>query len=268
MPGIIDCAVLMLPAHAAWSGRWMQQQADRLGRIRLHALWLVDPQSPADAPVPVQALGDAQLALRRYDAGLLPVDYPTLGWTRTALALLPSGERSPMVALVDGLQAPAVQDLLRLGLDDFMREGCPPDDVRARIERQAARARARVVTADAASWPQGQTAPPGIGSGALAQDCCAAESPAGPLLGPAPVFRPEEPFRQAKSRVVATFERDYITRALARHAGNIAMAARAAHKHRRAFWALMRKHGIDAGPYREAARVGLAAAGRHIGGAG
>ncbi|MGF2240875.1 helix-turn-helix domain-containing protein, partial [Bordetella pertussis] len=61
----------------------------------------------------------------------------------------------------------------------------------------------------------------------------------------------ELPFRQAKAQVVGRFERAYLRGALARHGGNVAQAARAACKHRRAFWALMRKHGIDARPYRE-----------------
>ncbi|WP_277403927.1 helix-turn-helix domain-containing protein, partial [Achromobacter xylosoxidans] len=63
----------------------------------------------------------------------------------------------------------------------------------------------------------------------------------------------QEPFRQAKARVVDGFESDYIRLALSRHQGNVARAARASSKHRRAFWALMRKHGIDAGPYRRQA---------------
>jgi DNA-binding NtrC family response regulator len=50
---------------------------------------------------------------------------------------------------------------------------------------------------------------------------------------------------------VNNFERTYITQALVKHGGNIAMAARASNKHRRAFWALMRKHDIVADQYRE-----------------
>lgn len=69
-------------------------------------------------------------------------------------------------------------------------------------------------------------------------------------LSQAPQVRDDEPFRQAKSRVVAQFEQDYLRLALSRHAGNVARAARASDKHRRAFWALMRKHGIDAATFR------------------
>ena len=61
-----------------------------------------------------------------------------------------------------------------------------------------------------------------------------------------------ESFRAAKCQVVARFERAYIRAALGRHSGNITLAARMAQKHRRAFWALMRKHDIDPAPYRRA----------------
>jgi len=58
------------------------------------------------------------------------------------------------------------------------------------------------------------------------------------------------PFRVAKSRVVDQFEKQYIERQLAAHGGNISRAARASAKDRRAFWELIRKHGIDAERYR------------------
>lgn len=58
-------------------------------------------------------------------------------------------------------------------------------------------------------------------------------------------------FQQLKSRVVAQFERAYLTHALARSNGNIAMAARNSSKHRRAFWALMRKYRINADDFRD-----------------
>lgn len=53
-----------------------------------------------------------------------------------------------------------------------------------------------------------------------------------------------EPFREAKRRVVAEFERTYLRDILNAHGGNIANAARAAEKNRRAFWELLRKHSI------------------------
>ena len=55
----------------------------------------------------------------------------------------------------------------------------------------------------------------------------------------------DESFRQAKARVVADFEKSYVEHLLVSHEGNISGAARAAHKNRRAFWQLIRKHRID-----------------------
>jgi DNA-binding NtrC family response regulator len=52
---------------------------------------------------------------------------------------------------------------------------------------------------------------------------------------------PPTSFREAKAR----FERAYIEDLLHAHRGNITRAAQAAHKNRRAFWELIRKHHID-----------------------
>ena len=65
-----------------------------------------------------------------------------------------------------------------------------------------------------------------------------------------PMFDKElinQPFQSAKQVVVDSFEKEYITTALTRAGGNIAHAARASGKHRRAFFELMRKHGITVG---------------------
>ncbi|HEX9671582.1 MAG TPA: sigma-54 dependent transcriptional regulator, partial [Thermoanaerobaculia bacterium] len=59
-----------------------------------------------------------------------------------------------------------------------------------------------------------------------------------------------ENFQQAKARAVARFEASYIRELLQLHQGNISRAARAAEKNRRAFWELIRKHGIDARTFR------------------
>ena len=55
----------------------------------------------------------------------------------------------------------------------------------------------------------------------------------------------EDPsFQAMKSRVVWRFEHDFLTSVLHAHRGNITRAAIAAKKNRRAFWQLLRKHGL------------------------
>jgi DNA-binding NtrC family response regulator len=65
-------------------------------------------------------------------------------------------------------------------------------------------------------------------------------------LSVAPSTTDAASMRGAKQRLVQDFERGYITQLLAEHGGNITHAATAAGKNRRAFFALMRKHGINA----------------------
>ncbi|HLG14193.1 MAG TPA: sigma-54 dependent transcriptional regulator [Blastocatellia bacterium] len=52
-------------------------------------------------------------------------------------------------------------------------------------------------------------------------------------------------FQEAKAKVIERFEKTYIKGLLLAHGGNITRAAQAAHKNRRAFFELMRKHNIE-----------------------
>jgi len=57
-----------------------------------------------------------------------------------------------------------------------------------------------------------------------------------------------ESFREVKNRIVGQFEKTYILKLLQAAEGNITRAAQLAHKNRRAFWQLMRKHQINVQP--------------------
>jgi len=59
-----------------------------------------------------------------------------------------------------------------------------------------------------------------------------------------------ESFQQSKAKIINQFERTYIQSLMVAHRGNIAQAARAAKKNRRAFWELIRKHNIDVRSFR------------------
>ena len=54
----------------------------------------------------------------------------------------------------------------------------------------------------------------------------------------------DQSFRTMKSRVVWRFEHDFLATVLRAHDGNITRAAFAVKKNRRAFWQLLRKHGL------------------------
>jgi len=253
----LDCAVLMTPGHEAWVQEWVGAQGSQPGRLRLHTQEL--SQLAPGAP-DTQLLSRARLALRRFDGCVLPVAPASLSWVRTVLANAGSGPHTPVVALVFDITAPAILDLLALGAADFIRAPACLDELRARLVRLRRAARLGML-------PPGSDTP----ADAAPSAPCALQEPL-PAYGARPGPRgtwsrarlehalaelhardasaAEEPFRQAKARVVAGFEREYLRRALSRHAGNVAQAARASSKHRRAFWALMRKHRIDAAPYR------------------
>jgi DNA-binding NtrC family response regulator len=57
----------------------------------------------------------------------------------------------------------------------------------------------------------------------------------------------DQSFRAMKSRAVRRFEHDFLATVLHAHDGNITRAAFAVKKNRRAFWQLLRKHGLLAG---------------------
>jgi len=241
MPGLIDCAIL-LPAHCeAWLADWIARSSVYEQRLRLHRYELAyNARSPVNGHPRVEALRDADLALRRYDVALLPVSYANLSWARTALAAVPHSQRLPvpLLALVRDLRAAAIQDLFDLGVADFVREDASMDDVRVRA--------AQLVATRSACYDLNANAP---ASGATT--LIATTLPEANALSWDARTEALETFRVAKRRVIANFERHYLIRALMRHAGNISMAARAAQKHRRAFWELLRKHQIDADAYRD-----------------
>jgi DNA-binding NtrC family response regulator len=61
-------------------------------------------------------------------------------------------------------------------------------------------------------------------------------------------------FQRSKRELVSLFEREYLEEALRKSKGNIAEAARASGKARRAFFELMRKHGVRAVTFGHVAR--------------
>ena len=64
-------------------------------------------------------------------------------------------------------------------------------------------------------------------------------------------------FREEKARIVTEFERNYVIRLLNACGGNVSEAARVAGKNRRAFWELIRKHGVDVRQLRHSSDDGV-----------
>jgi len=235
MRGMIDCGVLMVPEHAQWMRELIEAWAAAHERIVLHGVRL-DTAVPG-AP-PADALERRALALKRYDVCLLPVTLATLGWTRTALAAAGDVLQTPVLGLVRDMSAAGLQDLLSFGLDDFMRYPVCAEEFKTRLAQVAGPGRPP------------RTEPPA--DAAAGDDAPEEPEPEYPCVDADIALR--EPFQAAKAKIVTEFERHYIADMLMRYQGNISQAARAAHKNRRAFWQLMRKHEIAAEPYRRRSR--------------
>ncbi|QEI08983.1 hypothetical protein FXN63_26400 [Pigmentiphaga aceris] len=228
----VDCAVLVLPGQESWMRSFIDMHAGQLGGITLHMVDLGDARYGGLGRASAGSLRDAALALRRFDVCLMPVTPLTLGWTRLALANALGTLNTPILGLARDLQAAGLQDLLGLGMRDFLRDPATADDLKVRL-RQCTWSRAAAPSAapiEASTVSVEETEAPPLRSRLTA----------------------DEPFRAAKARIVTEFERRYLKNMLRHHQGNISKAARAADKNRRAFWQLMRKHEIAAEPFRSA----------------
>ncbi|MYN14824.1 hypothetical protein GSY71_16920 [Pusillimonas sp. TS35] len=274
----LDCAVLLTTETASWANP--DHLAGHKGRLQVLPLC---PDIDTHESYASTILAANVMQLRRFDACLLPVAPQNLAWARMTLSAARTTLRTPVVTLCRDLKACALHDLYLLGVADFVRVPVCVEELRVRIERLLDKQR-RPAPGAAASGV-GTTAPQPavaalypatqqlasslpavaepssdyaiISAGMTARHMCdtilertGTELEAFAIASASRYATSAESFRRAKSQVVERFERAYITAALSRHSGNIAMAARAAQKHRRAFWALMRKHDIDAGSFR------------------
>ncbi|WP_158213406.1 helix-turn-helix domain-containing protein [Pigmentiphaga sp. NML080357] len=238
MRGTIDCAILMVPDHIQWMLELVEDWSAARERIALHCVYLEAAGGAGSSPPAADALQRQALALKRYDACLLPVTLATLGWTRTVLAAARGALQTPVLGLVREMSAAGLQDLLSFGLDDFMRYPMCAEEFKTRLVQMAGPGGA----------DRGERAECSAAIAGTAEEEEAADAATAPAEGE------REAFQVAKARVVTEFERGYIAEMLARYQGNISQAARAASKNRRAFWQLMRKHEIAAEPYRRKER--------------
>jgi len=320
----IDCAVLILAAHQAWLPKVLSDLEPALNRITIHALeweaghdldleFSLDRSSPVS--LPYETLAQASIGLRRYDVVLLPVSMETIAWTRQALAAIPRGPFIPLVGVLKEMRSAAIQDLLEMGLTDFVRLPICTDEFRARL-LHAVTSVPRPGSLREPSLNYGQKIAiargvlPIMGEATLRdwlnmtrrknpglmtlsteqiQKILAGQLPLGPESekdrkerlklerverikriekqdehevdacsdsmeqASEPVAKGHDKPRHlkaVKTKLIEEFERAYLTEAMDRNKGNIANAARYAGKHRRAFWALLRKYNIEAEDFR------------------
>jgi len=259
---------------------WCQQKEGSYAKGRLHLHRLARADTDTDN---IYALADMAASLQRFDVCLLAICEENLAWIRQAMLAARPTLRVPIIGLVRNLKAAVIGDLYNLGMAAFVREPLCVEEIRIRTERVLDGPR----IATAAGYAETQAIGPSAvqdgnkdyGHIALYQSnangCTAAgvaDSETNALSDTHIVRQPGDPeleafaiasavhcsssndsFGVAKSNVVGCFERAYLHASLAKSSGNIAMAARGAKKHRRAYWALMRKHNIDAAPYRNIA---------------
>jgi hypothetical protein len=57
----------------------------------------------------------------------------TLAWTRQALAAIPRGPFTPLLGVLKDIRSAAIQDLLEMGMSDFVRHPICPNEFRARL---------------------------------------------------------------------------------------------------------------------------------------
>lgn len=240
----LECAVLDVGAHTPWAAQWVAQ-AEVHRHLSLTRLAL----GPAGSIPSVDSLQSIQSDLYRFEICLLPVDADNLSWTRTALAGM-CHLTVPLMGLVRGLRAEALGDLLQLGMSEFVFNHADVQELRARVYRllrSGASRPAQCVCTAASRRPSPLPVSTDLPASRVA-DPASIYARAGRV---APSASDESgSFREAKQRLIDAFEIDFLHRTLRRHGGNVTRAARDSDKHRRAFWALMRKHHIDARVYR------------------
>lgn len=235
----LECAVFEGGTHTEWAQQWL---SERRGSRYVHMQTLalgVGGKAP-----PICALQLAQTDLYRFQVCVLPVDAQNLSWARTALANVDHFS-IPHLGLAHRLRAEALGDLLQLGMADFVNCDADVQELRARSLQAIRRLGSRQVgwhtsNAEVPDQDTSQVSEPQLayGAGCNADDV-GIEDDIQALN-----------FKLAKQRLIDKFEVTFLNQSLTRHRGNVTRAALECEKHRRAFWALMQKHRINARAFR------------------
>ncbi len=211
-------------------------------------------------------LQQAWFKLPFYDYCVFFVDLSSLVWARLCLAQLQGLAKTPIFLMVQGLSAPAIDDLLQLGAIDFFVHPVSPDEVRSRIRRHLRRLVEEPQCQELdneVKLPQSYYLPAMPKSRGNALTLHEAAKKYQLLLSDGATLEAfsmavatrfagsSHGYQAIKGCVVASFERAFVHAMLSRTEGNISAAARLAGQHRRAFWGLMKKHNIDPQTYKD-----------------
>lgn len=239
----IDCAFLRFNNGTAITEK-SNISVHANGRLYIHDL------KTATSPTNPTAIAGLHLILRRFDAALVSVDQSNLVWARKAFVISKNVLRTPILGLTTNLTAPAIKDLFQSGMSDFIRYPLCTEELRTRIEQL----RKQSNTNHKFSYPDliqynNELAPQVFDHAILDQNEYTLKNIVQDSASHG--ANSKDSFNNAKALVVKNFERAYIVASLMQSSGNIALAARNAKKHRRAYWALMQKHNIDASLFRK-----------------
>ena len=198
-----------------------------------------------------QGLRQWALSLLNYDIALVAVSPQNLSWVRSQLHYARAYLNTPILAIVQNLQPIAIQDLLDVGVADFIMEHNLITELPIRVkllEQRLKQALCYELTPLATPLEAAESRENHL---LLKEDANSLDAYTAAVASR--YASSGHPFQQAKNSVVQRFETAYIRAALVCNQGNITHAARTAKKHRRSFWELMRKHNIDADVYRVSA---------------
>src|SRR5690606_2908365 len=126
----LDCAVLITRCTRDWVACAIGNHAG--GRLHVHSL---DTVVDVDSEGAAGTLAAEAMALRRFDACVLPVTPATLSWARISLSQAMPHMQTPIIAYVRGLTAAGLYDLYELGVADFLRDPFCAHELRVRLER-------------------------------------------------------------------------------------------------------------------------------------
>lgn len=259
----IECGVFFLENFGHWVDEFIEETHRQTNRIQLFKINVQQflPCNDFEVgghqfPHP-NALRELAIIFERYDCLIIPVLPETLVWTRVSLAQITSPLQIPLIALPHHVKPLAFMDLATLGIGEYIFEQDDVSIMRIRLSNIIERHKAIYTSLHKVLRKSQEffTTPINYESQNLVMESIQKPTvirkrrrSTKKSISDKVIY--SDPFQIAKAKVIKEFEKNYVVHALMETKGNICAAAQRSHKHRRAFWGLMRKHEIDAEDYR------------------